>query len=397
VLGGAEGPFWPRFHGPRGDNISTDTGLLKKWPDEGPKLLWTAKGIGHGFAGVTIADGMIYTAGDIDKANVVTAMDMDGRIQWQVENDKAWTGSEPGSRATPTIDGDRLYHLNAHGSVVCLDAKTGKKIWGLDVAKQFGGRDVWGYAQSLLIDGQHVICSPGAATAMVALDKETGQTVWKSPTSAGEPAGSASPIVAEYQKLRIILTMTLMSFIGVNADTGDLLWRFEHVNRSYATNILTPVYQDGHVFISGGYRNGSVLLKINVDGKKAAVEPVWRAKELDNRHGGVILLNGFVYGASHWSTKGKWICVDWKTGKMMYAEPGLGEGSLTCADGMLYAMSEKGKVGLVEPTPTGHQVISEFKLPEGGKGPTWAHPVVCGGRLYIRHGDRLYAYDVRAE
>lgn len=176
---------------------------------------------------------------------------MNGRIQWQVKNGKAWTRSAPGSRATPTIDGNRLYHLNAHGAVVCLDAKTGKQIWGLDIAKQFGGRDGWGYAQSLLIDGQHVICSPGAATAMVALDKDTGQTVWKSPT-AGEPAGSTSPIVVEYQGLRIILTMSLKSFIGVNAEDGDLLWRFEHYTPRYVANCVTPIYHEGHVFISGG-------------------------------------------------------------------------------------------------------------------------------------------------
>ena len=397
-LAGAGSPSWPVFHGPRGDNVSTETGLLKKWPAEGPRLLWTGEGIGEGFAGVTIAGGMMYTAGDIDKFNVITAMDMDGRIQWQVKNGAAWGGpGQRGARGTPTTDGSRVCHQNAHGAVVCLDAKTGGKIWGLSLVKEFGGRrGGYGYAASLVIDGDRVVCCPGGGAAMAALDKKTGETVWKSP-SAGEAAGYATPILAEHQGLRMILTMSDKSLIGVNADTGDLLWRFEHYTPRFVANCVTPIYHDGHVFVSGGYGKGCVLLRINVDGKKAAVEPVWRTQDLDNRHGGVILLSGYLYGASHQSNKGHWACLEWAAGRLMYAERGDGEGSLTCADGMLYTLSQRREAGLVEPAPAGHKVISQFKIPEGGRGPSWAHPVVCGGRLYIRHSDRLYAYGVRAE
>ena len=397
-LAAADPPSWPRFHGPKGDSISTETGLLKEWPEQGPKLLWTAKGIGHGFASVTIAEGSIYTAGDVDGANVITAMDMDGRIQWQVKNGEAWTGTGPdGARATPTIDGDRLYHENAHDQVLCLDAKTGKTIWDLNIKSEFSGKKGgYGRAESLLIDGQHVLCCPGGAIAMAALDKKTGQTVWKS-GSAGEPAGYASPIVFEYGGLRIILTMSQKSVIGVNADTGDLLWRFEHYTPRYVANCVTPIYHDGHVFVSGGYGKGSALLKINVDGRKAAVEPVWHTKDLDNRHGGVVLLNGYVYGNSHQSNNARWACLDWKTGKMSHAEKGVGPGSLVCVEGMLYTLSERRTMGLVKATPTGHVVVSQFKIPQGGEGPAWAHPVVCGGRLYLRHDDQLFAYDVQAQ
>jgi len=241
-----------------------------------------------------------------------------------------------------------------------------------------------------------VICAPGGATAIAALDKKTGRTVWKS-SSASEPAGYVSPILAECGGLRIILTMSSRSLIGVNAGTGDLLWRFEHFTPRYVANCVNPIYHDGQIFISGGYGLGSVLLKVNVKGDKATVEPVWRSKDLDNRHGGVILREGYVYGASHFNNNAKWLCLDWKTGKKMYAERGVGEGSLTCADGMLYTLSDNRKVGLVRPAPTGHEMVSQFKIPEGGEGPTWAHPVVCGGRLYIRHADRLYAYNVRAK
>ena len=161
-------------------------------------------------------------------------------------------------------------------------------------------------------------------------------------------------------------------------------------------NCVSPIYHDGHVFLSGGYGLGSVLLRVDVQEGRSTIQPVWRCKDLDNRHGGVILLDGRVYGAAHFSNHAQWICLDWKTGRKMYAEKGVGEGSLTCADGMLYTMNEHREIGLVKPTPSGFQLVSRFKIPEGGEGPSWAHPVVCGGRLYIRHADRLYAYDVRA-
>ena len=395
---GANSAFWPRFHGPEGDNISADAGLLERWPAGGPKLVWTAKGIGHGFSGVTLANRLIYTAGNIDGKTVVTALDMDGQIRWQAENGKAWTTSHPGTRATPTIDGDVVYHESPLGEVVCLNARTGKRIWGLNILDKFHGENIqWALAESLLVDGDRLICCPGGPeTAVVALDKRTGRTVWRSPSAAGDLIGYASPTLAEYKGLRMVLTMTLKALIGVNADTGDLLFRFEHPTK-YDINVLKPLYHDGHVFISSGYgTTGSVLLRLNVRGRKAAVSKVWGSRELDNHHGGVVLLGGYLYGAAHNFNHGKWICLDWETGKMQYAERGVGKGSLTCADGMLYTLSEGRTVGLLAPTPKGHRLASEFEIPAGGEGPTWAHPVVCGGRLYIRHSDFLYAYDVRA-
>jgi len=389
----ADLPSWPQFHGAKADNLSTETGLLKQWPETGPKLLWTAKGIGGGFSSVAIVDGLIYTAGNLDGKTTITALDLDGKIQWQIANGKAWTGDHPGTRGTPTIDGSRLYHESPHGEVLCAEAKTGKEIWRLNILEKFNSRNIpWALAESLVIDGKRVICSPGGKeTAVVALDKMTGETVWKSP-SAGDLIGYATPAIAEHQGLRMILTMTAKALIGVNADDGDLLFRHEHIT-AYDVNALRPIFQDGHVFISSGYGSGSELLKVTVDGKKAGVERVWATKDLDNHHGGVILLNGYLYGSCH---SPKWACLEWKTGKKMYAEKGVGKGSLTYADGMLYTLSERSKMGLVKATPEGHEVISQFSLPKGGEGPSWAHPVVCGGRLYVRHGDFLYAYDVKA-
>ncbi len=386
--------YWPQFHGPNRDNISTETGLLKSWPEDGPRLLWTASGLGHGFSTVSIASGSIYTAGDIEDDTVITAMDLKGRILWQAKNGRAWTGQQPGSRSTPTIDGDRLYHESPHGDVVCLDAKTGKKIWGVNILQKFHSQNItWALAESLLIDGDRVICRPGGPeVSFVALDKRTGDVVWTAPSS-GDLAGYSSTILAEYQGLRMLFALSSRALIGASADTGELLFRFEHVS-PWDENITTPIYYDGHVFVSTR-STGSVLLKIRVDGQKASVTPVWRREELDNQHHAVILLDGYLYGASHVNTAGKWICLDWKTGRVMYTERGVGKGSLTCADGMLYTISERRRVGLVKATPTGHEIVSEFMIPAAGRGPTWAHPVVCGGRLYLRHGDFLYAYDVR--
>jgi outer membrane protein assembly factor BamB len=391
----ADAPSWPRFHGPKGDNISLDTGLLKKWPEDGPKLLWKAQGMGEGFASVAIANGLIYTDGNIDDKTVITAMDLDGKVQWTAPNGEAWTGSHPGTRGTPTIDGDRLYLENPLGQVGCFDAKTGKEIWQLNVLKEFGAKPpTWALAESLVIDGDHVLCTPGGPeTAVVALDKATGKVVWKSPTADKDPAGYCTPAVIEYQGLRIILTMTGKALIGVNADDGALLFRYEHPTR-FDINVQTPIFHDGQIYITSGYGSVSELLKLSVDGKKAEVAQVWKTKDLDNHHGGVVLVDGYLYGSAF---NGKWMCLDWKTGKKLYSESGVGKGSLTSAEGMLYTLSEKDKMGLVKATPDGHKVISQFDLPKGGEGPSWAHPVVCGGRLYIRHGDFLYVYAIKAE
>lgn len=387
----AETPSWPRFHGPQATNRSPETGLLKQWPDGGPKLLWTARGIGEGFAAVAISGGLIHTDGNLHDNTVIAALDLDGKIRWQVANGRAWTGPQSGARGTPTLDGDRLYHESPLGDVCCLDAKTGQEVWRLNILEKFGAKNInWALAESLLVDGDHLICCPGGPeTAVVALEKATGRTVWKSP-SAGDLAGYSSPVLAEHLGLRMILTMTSRAIIAVHAGTGDLLWRHEHIT-PWEENICTPIFHEGWVFASTGHRVGSVMLKVSVNGQKASVEEVWKSTDLDNHHGGVILLDGYLYG-SCW--KPLWVCLDWKTGKKMYDDRGVGKGSVTFADGMLYTLSEQGKVGLVKATSSGHQIVSQFRLPSGGEGPVWAHPVVCGGRLYLRHGDFLYAYAI---
>ena len=390
--GATDEPFWPRFHGPNRDNISHETGLLKRWPEGGPPLVWTARGIGHGYSSVSLAHGLIFTAGNIGGNTVVTALDLGGTIQWQYENGLAWEKPQPGSRSTPTIDGDRLYHKSPHGELVCLEARTGKRLWELNLLTKFESKSIrWGLSESPLIDGDRVICSPGGPqAAVVALDKMTGQIVWKSP-STGELAGYASPNLFEFGGLRILSTMTAKACIGLNANTGELLWNVRHIT-PWDENIFTPILHDGCVFCSTGHKVGSRKLKLQITDGNIGTETLWESRDLDNHHGGTILLNGYLYGSGH---RRGWICLDWETGKTMYNEPGVGKGSLTYADGMLYTLGEGSVMGLVKATPERHELISQFRLPAGGEGPSWAHPVVCGGRLYIRYDDYLYAYDVR--
>lgn len=387
---------WPQFHGPNRDNISTEKGLLKQWPEKGPELLWTVKGLGHGFSSVSIASSIIYTAGNIGDDTVITAMDTNGKILWQEKNGPAWKNEKyyPGTRGTPTVDGGKLYHQSPLGSVICMDAKTGTSFWQVNVLDTFGSKPPrWALAESLLIDGDNVISCPGGPQAcMVALDKKTGSVVWKS-SGLDELAGYASPAITEVKGLRIIMTLTSKSFIGVNADAGKLLWQVKH--ESYADeNVLVPVVQGDQVFIST-LKTGSAKWKIDVKDGKASLKELWRSQELDNHHGGIVLVNNNLYGSSTFKNSNQLICMDWETGENKFMDKATGKVSLTCADGMLYTLSIDRLVSLVLPTSTGQKVISSFNIPKGGVGKSWAHPVVCESKLYIRHSDFLYAYSVK--
>jgi len=393
----AETHPWPQFHGPRRDNMSTETGLLEQWPEGGPKLLWTFQGLGHGFSTLAIAHGLIYTTGNIGADTVISALTLDGKLAWRATNGPAYRRQHRGARGTPTIDGERLYHENADGDLVCLEAKTGKKVWGLNILKKFGGRNItWGLAESVLIDGRKLICTPGGPEiTMVALDKASGETIWACKGGKHKP-GYASPIVFDYRGLRQVTTMLAKSIIGVNAETGELLWQVGHTT-PFDENIFTPRYHDGHLYFATGHRVGSRLLKLNVQGDKCAVDLVWKTERLDSHHGDVLLIDGCLYGYAHGKYKWCWECLDWKTGKLMHSVRTPTKGSITFADGLIYARNEKGLVELIRPTPERREVISSFHIPKGGRGPTWAHPVVCGGRLYLRHSDFLYAYDIKGK
>ena len=390
---------WPCFHGPRRDNKSTETGLLKKWPAGGPKLLWTASGLGKGYSTVSIAGGMIYTAGMIDKQTHVFAFDLDGRQKWRRPNGRSWAATMPhaitydGARGTPTADGKRVYHLSEGGRLAAFDGKTGEEIWNLNVLRQFGGQTPkYGLAESVLIDGDRLICSPaGTKGYMVCLDKSTGKLMWANAEVRGT-AGYCSAAIAAPGGRRQVVSMSSSEVFGVDAKTGKLLWSVEHGNHR-DNNATDPIFHKGHVFAASPYGKGSMVARLSTGRDEITAEKVWASSLMDNHHGGVVLVDGFLYGAGH--EAGGWFCLDFMTGKPAWRAKG--KGSLTWADGMLYCMEERGTMALVRATPERHQVVSSFALPTGGRGLYWAHPVVCGGRLYVRHADRLFAYDIRAK
>ncbi len=396
----AESPAedWPQFHGPRRDNLSRENGLLKQWPAGGPQLLWKTDRIGHGWATVAIVAGRIYTAGVIGDRTVVTALDLDGKRIWQHENGLAYDGQFPGARGTPTVDGGRVYHLNGNGHLGCFDAQSGTPIWSTNLLERFQGRNIqWGLAESVTIDGNRVICCPGGERiGVAALDKDSGETLWTC-DCFGERPGYCSGIVVDYQGLRQFVTTMSASVVGVDLETGRLLWRYER-EAPYEVNVATPVYHEGQVAISTTWNRGTTVLQLEVDGRNCSAQPVWHNPEFDIEHGGFLLVDGHLYGFADGNHKRRhWACVDWKTGQVTYdsAGPGKKSAATSYADGMLYLLGDDRTVALVPATPSRFQVVSQFELPSGPEGPTWAHPVIHGGRLYLRHSDWLYAYAVR--
>ncbi len=398
VFGGNEG--WYQWRGPNRDGKSVETGLLKEWAEGGPKMLWFVEGLGEGWASMSIVNGLIYTTGKKGRGEFVHAIDMDGNRKWRTEYGPAWTGSYPGARCTPTIDGDRLYVISGLGTVACLDRESGEKKWTVNAFKDFDseyGR--WGIAESpLIIDEKVIFIAGGKKATMVALKKKTGDVVWAS-ESIGEKSSYCSPILVERGDARLIVTMLSDSVVFVDAETGRIVYRDKYADyqkKPKDINPVTAVYHDGCVYTTSGYDCGGAMYEISEDGK--TISRKWVDTVLDCHHGGVIFLDGYIYGAS-WKGNGdgNWVCLDWDTGKVMYEHHWICKGSITYADGMLYCYEEKrGNVALVKATPEGFNIVSSFEVTKG-KDQHWAHPVVFGGRLYIRHGDVLMAYDVKAD
>lgn len=403
VSASASAADWPQFHGPHRDNKSTDTGLLKKWPEGGPSRIWEATGIGQGYSTVAIVGNRIYTTGAIDGDCVITALDMEGRKVWTRRNGKAWARSYPGTRSTPTIaDGllGLLYHLSGIGNLVCLKADSGEPVWSANILEEFNGRNItWGLAESPLVFGDQVICTPGGEdVSMVAIDRRTGEVVWKC-TGAQDRPGYASPILVEHQGLRQIVTAMSESIVGVRASDGKLLWRYPH--KVYADeNITTPLFHDGFLIASGCGRKGTTSLKLQVSGDECSVKEHWHNRTLDNKQGGIVLFDGRPYGYAEFQKSEPWVCLDFASGETVFQSAPLEStykyknGCLTYADGMFYLYSDNGNMALAKPADTGFEVTGRLKIEDPGERPTWAHPVVFGGRLYVRYGDTLGVYDV---
>jgi len=404
---GAADAEWPCWRGPNHDGKSPDTGLLKKWPAGGPKKLWQADDIGHGFSTVAVVGGRIYTTGDAGgRVTIETrgrrrrervvggrltlfCFDMDGKLQWKQEIDEAWTRSHPGSRSTPTIDGDRLYLLSGNGVIACRNAKTGAEVWTKHT-RDFGGRSGgWGYAESILILGKLALVKPGGDKFIVALDKATGDVVW---TSSGFRAGPeySSCLPFTYEGQLCIATGSRSGIVCVDAKTGEKLWSNPWCTNNTA-NCPDPAVADGYVFWANGYGKGGICMKLKIEGGKVAADQAWTTRDMVCHHGGYIIHEGYIYG----NNGGGWACLDLKTGERKWYDRGVGKGSLCFADGMLYLFGESGgKAGLAACSPDGFEMKGTFRVE--GRGPSWAHPVVIGGRLYLRYDTHLYCFDVKA-
>lgn len=386
---------WPQWRGQNRDGKSLETGLRKEWPEEGLKPLWVIEDLGKGYSSVAVAGEFVYVTGMAGKNNqgVLFAFDLAGNLKWRILYGPEWHEQHPGTRSTPTVDGNRIFVLTGMGRLVCFNAMTGMIRWSEDVARTFGGEaPVMGFAESVLIHENKVICTPGGKDAsLVALEKTSGRTIW---TSKGfsEQSAYCSPILIERGGKRLIVTITAKSVVGLDPETGHLIWRQpQDPDAEDPNHSITPVHQEGCIYVTSGHGKGGQMLELSPDGQR--ISQRWVDRTLNCLHGGVVLIDGYIYGTNG---KGKWVCLDLENGEVMYEAKGVGMGSMVYADGMLYCYGQKGTLGLVRVSPRGYELVSDLKVTYG-KGQHWAHPVISGGRLYIRHGDALMAYDIRAE
>jgi outer membrane protein assembly factor BamB len=378
---------WPQWRGPNRDGISKETGLLKQWPAEGPSLVWKATGAGRGYSSFSIANGKLYTLGLRGDREFVIAFDIaNGKEAWatahggKFENDRG-----DGPRGTPTVDGDRVYALGGNGDLSALDARTGKIVWSKNVLTEFGGSNItWGISESPLIVGNKVLVNAGGPDAsIVALNKTNGSVIWK---SQSDKAGYSSAIPLQVNGGTQVVFFTARRALGLDVNDGKLLWEYVKPSNRVA-NVATPIARGNRIFISSDYGTGGGVVEIKPDGK---AEEIYFTNDMRNHHSSSVLVGDHLYGFSSQMLT----AMKFDTGEIAWKDRSVGKGSLVFADGHLYCFSEDGVVGLVEATPAGYREKGRFRL-ERGSLPTWTHPVVVGGRLYLRDQDTIYAYDVK--
>ena len=401
---------WPGWRGPNRDGLSTETGLLRAWPATGPALAWKASGLGTGFSSVSVADGRVFTMGDVDGAStqhVIALSAADGKRLWSAKVGPPWQDQYAGPRGTPTVDGDMVYALGTAGDLVALEAATGKERWRKSLPGDFGGKmmSMWTWSESPLVDGDRVVVTPGGSGALlVALDKRTGKEIWR--TAAGDlgPKGKdgaaySSIVISNGGGVKQYVQLTGKGVVGVRASDGKLLWNYNRVANDVA-NIPTPVVKGDFVFTSTGYQTGSALLKLApAAGGVSATEVYFLdGKTFQNHHGGMVLVGDHIY-AGHGHNRGNPIAIEMATGKVAWGgaeqkAAGTGSAAVAYADGSLYFRYQNGTMALIEATPTGYVEKGTFAIP-GATAPSWPHPVITGGRLYIREQDALLVYDVK--
>jgi outer membrane protein assembly factor BamB len=406
TLAGAD---WPTFRGADRSAVAPDTDLLERWPAEGPPLVWEAQGAGRGYSSPAIAGERIFTLGD----GLSTAADADeylacfdrktGGQLWKTKTGGPWTNGKESwqsSRSTPTVDGTLVYVLTPFGQLVACRVDDGQEVFRIDLTERFGGAkgDPWGYSESVTIDGDRLVCTPGGPRAtVVALDKKSGDLIWNCPVPDDPGAGHASIVIAEVGGRRVYVTTTAGGAIGVDAETGTLLWTYP-IERTTAV-IPTPIVKDDLVFFAAGYRRGGALLR-QVPGPEGtlAVEEIYPLNpDLANKHGGIVLVGDHLYGDS--DDKGIPFCAELLTGTIAWKSRGSGKNSacVVAGDGHVYVKFADGTLALVKADPAGYEEVGSFQVPGSGDRPSWAHAVILDGLLYLREGDALLCYDIRAK
>jgi outer membrane protein assembly factor BamB len=388
---------WRQWQGPQRNRHSLETGLLREWPVSGPALVWTTTGVGGGYGSMAVVGDRVFVQGARGSNSLVIALaSTSGDEVWStvlgpVETEM-WTQQGAGPRSTPTIDGDRLYAISENGDLACLRTDDGSTVWKRNILSDFGGEQLrWLVSESPLVDGPHLVVTPGGRDAgMAKLDKMTGETVWTS-EGLSDTAGYSSIIAADIQGVRTYLTLTNSAGVGVRASDGKLMFRYPRAANNVA-NIATPVFSNDRVFFTSGYGTGGGLLSLTVEDGDVKADEVYFTLSMKNHHGGVVLVGDYLYGYNDSILTS----LEFATGEVMWRDRSVGKGTVTYADGRLYIQGENNLVALADATPEGYRERGRFEIPDKGL-PSWAHPVISGGRLYVRNQDTLLVYDIRAQ
>lgn len=384
---------WPGFRNASRDNKSPDTNLAERWPEDGPARRWTATGLGEGYSSVSVVGNRIYTMGNVDGAEHILALDRaTGDIVWKTRNGNEYhDGTGNGPRGTPTVSNGRVYALGGNGDLTCADAETGNVFWKTNILEQFDGSNiVWGISESVLVDEGKVICTPGGSRgSVVALNAETGRPVWVSRIPENPQAGYASPVIAQVGRVKQYVVFTSKGIAGIRASDGRPMWGQNKSSNSTA-NCATPLVVGDQIFSSSDYGTGAELVQLSSRGNMTAARPVYHTREMKNHHGGMVHLDGFVYG----SNSSLLSCVELRTGRATWKQRGM-KGSVVYADGKILFRNESGEVVWFRANPRQFEQLGRFRQPDRSKRPAWAHPVILDGTLYLRDMDKLLTYDLR--
>ena len=380
------------WRGPDRDGKYHESGLMKQWPEGGPTMLWAFQDLGKGFSSAAVANGNIYITGVEGDIGYVYELSMQGALLRKFPYGEEMVASYPGSRSTPVIAGNHLYIATGVGNLLCIDLTTGQKEWSRDLFNDFDGENIrWGLTENLIIDGDKIYCSPGGKkNNVVALNRFNGRLIWSS-EGKGELSAYNSPLLIDHNGRRILVTMLQKYILGLDPATGKLLWSYPFTNR-HDIHPNTPIYHNGSLYCFSGYGNGGVKLRLSADG--SSVQKVWFNSELDNQMGGAILHNNYIYGSGH--NNREWFCLDWNTGEAVHSSREIAAGTVIFADGMLYVYSQRGELALIEPLPGSFRVVSKTSI-ELGSDQHWAHLVINDGVLYVRRGNALMAYNIKAD